>query len=90
MTAKRTRTDQHMAEQHLACAERNVARGRSSIERQSRLVAELERDGHDATKAKSLLAAFRDVQAQHEAHRDRLLAEVRRSAQCTALLKSQL
>ncbi len=68
--------DQAMARRHLVQAHRAVALGRSHIARQIEIVAELERDGHDATAARRLLATFRDLQVQHEAHRDRLLSEI--------------
>jgi hypothetical protein len=68
--------DLMMARRHLAQAQRAVALGRSHIARQSEIVAELERGGHDARTAKQLLATFRDLQVQHEAHRDRLLSEI--------------
>lgn len=61
----------------LARAEQTAALGRSHIERQRQIVSELERDGHDAGQARELLRTFEELQLQHEAHRDRLLAEVR-------------
>jgi hypothetical protein len=65
-----------MAERHLAQAENDVRAGRAHVERQIGLLAELERDGHDTAQAKDLLATFREALSQHEAHRDRLLAEL--------------
>jgi len=69
--------DRKMIERHLAQAEEAVRLGRSHIARQIEIVAELERDGHDATTARELLRTFEDLQVQHEGHRDRLLAELR-------------
>jgi arginine repressor len=71
--------DQTLARRNLTQAEHAVALGRSHIERQTQIVAELERDGHDATQARLLLATFRDLQVEHEAHRDRLLSELHES-----------
>jgi len=68
--------DRSLARQNLAEAERNVALGRFHLDRQIQIVAELERDGHDATAARELLETFKDSQEQHEAHRDRLLREL--------------
>src|SRR5262249_49810611 len=66
--------ERKMAERHLAQAERTAALGRSHIERQAQIVAELERGGHDATQARELLEIFKGLlQVEHEAHRDRLL-----------------
>jgi hypothetical protein len=71
-----TPAERAMAERHLAQAEAAVRLGRAHIERQCEIILELERDGHDFGQAKDLLATFRDVQTQHEVHRDRLLAEL--------------
>ena len=68
--------DRTLTRRHLAEAERTVALGQSHLERQFRIIAELERRGHDATGARDLLVIFLAIQAQHEAHRDQLLEEL--------------
>jgi hypothetical protein len=64
---------------HLAKAEKNVVEGERHIGHQERLVAELDRDGHDTSAALALLATFRRSQAEHIAHRDHLLKELQSS-----------
>ena len=64
-------------EKHLAQAEQIAALGRSHIERQRRIVAQLSRDGHDVHQARELLRVFEELQVQNEAFRDQLLAVVR-------------
>lgn len=49
--------------EHLAQAKENVAAGERNIARQRDIIAELERDGHDVTEAKKLLARFEETQA---------------------------
>jgi hypothetical protein len=44
--------DRDMVERHLAMAERHVAEGQERVNNQRRLVAEMERDGHDLTEAR--------------------------------------
>ena len=66
-----------MVERHLAQAEEAVRRGRFHLARQIEIVAELERDGRrNASQARALLITFKGVQGSHEAHRERLLAEL--------------
>jgi hypothetical protein len=48
--------DRKMLERHLEQAERHVAVGQEHVSRQRERVAELERDGHNASAAKTLLA----------------------------------
>ena len=71
-----TKVDRAVTEQELAQVEAAVAQGRSHIERQLAIIADLERGGHTTAQAVSLLRTFREVQAEHEAHRDRLRAEL--------------
>jgi hypothetical protein len=59
-------------EEHLRLAERHVALGCEKIARQSRLLAELERDGHDTATARTLLQTFEGVQETLEVERARL------------------
>lgn len=63
--------------QFLQQAERHIADGERHIAGQERRVAELRREGCDASRARSLLALFRDMQVQHVAHRDMLLKALR-------------
>ena len=67
-----------MIERHLAQAEAHVAQGDAHLVQQGKIVAELERDGHDeaAVAARALLATFELTQKAHVADRDRLRAEL--------------
>ena len=65
---------------HLELAERHVAEGEQHLARQRRLIAELERDGHDTALALELLREFERTQASHIQERDRLRAELSNSA----------
>jgi hypothetical protein len=71
------RMDRAMIEKHLAQAEQHVADGERHITRQRQIIAELERDDHDAGSAKELLTIFEETQAIHIADRDRLKEEAR-------------
>jgi hypothetical protein len=68
--------DPKLLRDHLALAERHAAEGEDHIERQRRILAELERDGHDTALARKLLATLEATQAQHVANRDRLRREL--------------
>ena len=57
---------------HLEQAERYVEQGAERVERQTRLVTELERAKRDTTHARKLLANFQEWQAMHIAERARL------------------
>ena len=72
--------DRKMELAHLAIAEKAVIDGERHIQHQERLVAELDRDGHDTREALALLATFWRMQAQLVAHRDLLLRKVGESA----------
>ena len=50
---------------HLAAAENHIAKGAEHIRRQREIVAELERDGHDAELARKLLVEFENMQHQN-------------------------
>jgi hypothetical protein len=65
-----------MLEEHLALAERHVTQGEQHVAKQRAIVAELERDGHDASSARELLDVFEQTQATHMADRDRLRKEL--------------
>src|SRR5215475_318919 len=71
---------------HLAIAERAVASGERHIELQEQRVAELDRDGHDTKRALATLAIFRQVRAEHVAHRDLLLKILQEDAAKPQLL----
>jgi hypothetical protein len=62
--------------ENLALADEHIALGAKHVARQREIIAELERDGHDTTKACALLAEFEELQAMHIADRDRLLGEL--------------
>ncbi len=70
--------DRVQLREHLALAERHVAEGERVVARQREIVAELERDGHDAAaaQARQLLAQFEELLALHVADRDRLRKEL--------------
>ncbi|WP_063621696.1 hypothetical protein [Bradyrhizobium sp. Ec3.3] len=61
---------------HLADAEERIALGEHHIAKQERIVAELDRDGHDVRNALALLDTFRQSQVQHVAHRDFILTRL--------------
>lgn len=65
-----------MIRQHLTLAREHVAQGEKHVARQREIVAELDRDGHDAALARQLLEQFERVQANHVADRDRLEKEL--------------
>ena len=68
--------DRATLSRELALAEAHIRRGAEHIERQRGRVAELERDGHDATQARQLLVTFEDTQRLHVAGRDRIAREL--------------
>jgi hypothetical protein len=61
---------------HLASAEDHIAKGAEHIRRQREIVAELERDGHDAALARKLLVEFENMQRLNVTERDRLVKEL--------------
>jgi|SwirhisoilCB1_FD_contig_51_5277599_length_377_multi_1_in_0_out_0_1 hypothetical protein len=62
--------------QHLAEAERNIARGEHNISEQELRIADLDCHGYDTILARSLLETFRVTQAQRMVHRDQILREL--------------
>lgn len=56
----------------LALARRQVVQGRDHISRQREIVADLERDGHDPSAARRILARYQERPALYVAERDRL------------------
>ena len=71
--------DRQQTKDHLALAEEHVALGATNVARQREIIAELERDGHDATQARELLVQFEQLQAMHVAGRERLQRELDQS-----------
>ena len=65
-----------MLKRHLAQAEEHVATGYKNIARQFRLIAKLQRGGHDTAKARAILDQFEDLQEMHIADRGRILREL--------------
>ena len=68
--------DRDMLLRHLAKANEHVEKGERHVSRQRELLAELERDGHDTTRAKQLLEQFEKLQEMHKAGRDRIEREL--------------
>jgi hypothetical protein len=64
--------DRAMLERHLKQAKEHVALGRKSVLRQFEIIAELERDGHDATTARALLTTYQSIQEVQESDLDRI------------------
>jgi hemerythrin len=69
--------DRQLWQEHVAQAERHVAEGEQHVARQREIVAELERDGHDAESARQLLKTLEELLAMHIADRDWLRSESR-------------
>lgn len=63
---------------HLAIAERHIARGAEQISDQEARVIDLDHRGQDSSLARAVLETFRNMQAQHIAHRDHILTELGR------------
>lgn len=68
----------------LTVAEKVIAAGTRRIADQEQRVSELDRHGHDTTRACSLLALYRRVQAQQIAHRNLILRLLRNSRRAEA------
>lgn len=69
--------DRETIESELARAEEYIAFGREKIARQRQLIAELDMDGHDATKARKELTKLEVAQRLHVEHRDALTNRLR-------------
>ena len=52
--------------------QRHVRRGRAHLDRQREIVAGLRARNHPTEKAEELFVSFEEIQAEHEAHLDRL------------------
>ena len=59
----------HQAQKHIEMSDRHIAR-------QTELVAELDRDGHDTTMARKLLAKFQDLRQRHIETQNRLMNQL--------------
>jgi hypothetical protein len=75
--------DPALISEHLARAERHIAEGLAHLRHQHALIAELERDGHDAALARELLATLERTHALHIASRDQLAEELRLATEMT-------
>jgi hypothetical protein len=60
----------------LLIAERHVLESARHIERQKQIIADLERDGQDATIGRNTLAVLEEAHELHIADRDRLRKEL--------------
>ena len=76
-----TNMDPAAIQHHLTQAERHAAEGRQLVARQEALIAELDRDGHDATGARKVLEILQDTQMLHEADVQRLIEELQAASQ---------
>ena len=65
-----------MLKRHLAQAKAHVEAGRKHIVRQRKLIAKLERGGHDTKQARAFLDELEQLQATHIADRERILREL--------------
>ena len=79
--------DRRMELDHLAVAERAVVLGERHIAREERMIADLDRDGHDTTQARALLATYRLTQAEHIAHRNRILKMLQQRSGSSAIFR---
>jgi len=61
-------------------AEQAIRHCRRHQERQLVVIEKRERIGHDASQAKQLLRTLQQLQAEHEANRDRLVVELAEQA----------
>jgi hypothetical protein len=69
----------NVLQRHIEEAESRVQRGQRNVDRQRKVVSELERDNDDATIAKRLLSMLEKALAIHIADRDRLTKRLSRS-----------
>jgi hypothetical protein len=68
--------DRAVWQEHLAQTEWHIVEAEKRVARQREIVAELERDGHRTTAARSRLAAFERLLSMHLADRQRLRGEL--------------
>jgi hypothetical protein len=70
------RMDRQMILDHLEQARRHVAEGKEHLARQRKIIAELERDGHDTKMARELLTQFEETFAIHVEDQERIEREL--------------
>jgi hypothetical protein len=70
-------------------AEAAVRHCRVLIQRRLAEAEERERLGHDATPARNLISTFQQLLAEHEAYRDWLAADIRRSGATSRIRPDQ-
>jgi hypothetical protein len=68
--------DRDMVLRHLAEAERHIAQGETHLAKQSALIAELERHGHDTSGAQAVFTTMRETRALRQQNRERILREL--------------
>jgi hypothetical protein len=68
--------DRELLKQHLDLAEKHIAEGIAHVERQRRIVEELQRGGEDIRRSADLLELFEETLRTHIDERDRLVAEL--------------
>jgi len=64
--------DQTVLLKHLGKAESYVVRSQRRLDRQRRIVADLERGGRDSMRSRFLLRLFEQIFTRYLVHRDRL------------------
>jgi hypothetical protein len=69
--------DQTVLLKHLGKAESYVGRGQRRLNRQLRIVSNLERGGRDSRRPRDLLRLFENILAMYLAQRDRLRNQLR-------------
>ena len=60
----------------LAKADRHIAETSGHITKQITIIDRLDRDGHDSTLAKDLLAILHKTLQMHEGHREHIIREL--------------
>ena len=68
--------DRVLTSDHVQKARSHVVESEEHVRRQRRLVADLERDGHETALARELLTYFEEILLAHVAVHDRLIAEL--------------
>jgi hypothetical protein len=67
--------------EHLRRAEEDISKGHERLARQTQLIADLERHGHDATTAKAMLATMHNTLSVMEEHRRLIMKELSDSSE---------
>jgi hypothetical protein len=63
-------------QRELTQVDRHIVEGVTNIAKQLKLIADLERVGHDIAAAESLLAIFEDIQRMHQLDRQAIIQEL--------------